>query len=334
MTFAAAERTRASEAFSSETRIVRSCDRRRVREKIEVRACSYLRSHAGARRDELAPFGAGKAESAARGGVAELAGGLFLARRRLRRLRRLQHAGQGRGAAAAGLGQTRRLVTLGEIVALVGARRAFPQRRERRAGTEKHRTEKHRARGTPARAVRCAGFLSPPARRRGPRASRKRVRRKRATLRGRVGRARNVAREPSRSRVLALSVVRCGGTPRARSGLQMSQRRRCVSRARAIRACGWCAPRRVSRPRVTFPRVARCGFFLARDSSDARLLFLPHLQEKQTKRIIRFLECTPWRVTTRPCSDRNFVTLLAYLTLHRADDLHSLPRPPSVVRFR
>ena len=236
MTFAAAERTRASEAFSSETRIVRSCDRRRVREKIEVRACSYLRSHAGARRDELAPFGAGKAESAARGGVAELAGGLFLARRRLRRLRRLQHAGQGRGAAAAGLGQTRRLVTLGEIVALVGARRAFPQRRERRAGTEKQRTEKHRARDTPARAVRCAGFLSPPARRRGPRASRKRVRRKRATLRGRVGRARNVAREPPRSRVLALSVVRCGGTPRARSGLQTSQRRRCVSRARAIRA--------------------------------------------------------------------------------------------------
>lgn len=279
MTFAAVERTRASEAFSSETRIVRSCDRRRNREKIEVRACSYLRSHAGARRDELAPFGAGEAEPAARGGVAELAGGLFLARRRLRRL---QHAGQGRGAAAAGLGQTRRLVTLGEIVALVGARRAFPQRRERRAGTEKHRTEKHRARDTPARAVRCAGILSPPARRRGPRASRKRVRRKRATLRGRVGRARNVAREPPRSRVLALSVVRCGGTPRVRSGLQMSQRRRCVSRARAIRACGWCAPRRVSRPRVTFntfPRVARCGFFLARDSSDARLLFLPQLQK-------------------------------------------------------
>ena len=268
MTFAAAERTRASEAFSSETRIVRSCDRRRVREKIEVRACSYLRSHAGARRDELAPFGAGEAEPAARGGVAELARGLLLARRRLRRL---QHAGQGRGAAAAGLGQTRRLVTLGEIVALVGARRAFPQRRERRAGTEKHRTEKHRARGTPARALWCAGFLSPPARRRGPRASRKRVRRKRATLRGRVGRARNVAREPSRSRVLALSVVRCGGTPRARSGLQTSQRRRCVSRARAIRA--WRGVRLgASRGRASRSSRAEWIFFGARFERCASLI--------------------------------------------------------------
>ena len=49
-----------------------------------------------------------------------------------------------------------------------------------------------------------------------------------------------------------------------------------VSRASDTRVA-WCAPRRVSRPRVTFntvPRVARCGFFLARDSSDARLLFL------------------------------------------------------------
>jgi len=124
---------------------------------------SYLRSHAGAGRDELAAFGSGEAEPAARGGVAELARGLLLARRRLRRL---QHAGQGRGAAAAGLGQTRRLVALGEIVALVGVRRAFPQRREGRAAAEKHRAEKHRdAPPRPLSRVRCFGSGSPPAHR-------------------------------------------------------------------------------------------------------------------------------------------------------------------------
>jgi hypothetical protein len=111
-----------------------------------------------------------------------------------------------------------------------------------------------------------------------------------------------VAREPPRSRVLALSVVRCGGTPRARSGLQTSQRRRCVSPARAIRA--WRGLRLgASRGRASrstpFQSRAEWIFFGARfsDSSDARLLFLPHLQEKQTKRIIRFLECTPWQAS-------------------------------------
>ena len=133
--------------------------------RFEFSRLSYLRSHAGAGRDELAAFGAGEAEPAARCGVAELARGLLLARRRLRRLRSLQHAGQGRGAAAAGLGQTRRLVALGKIVALVGVRRAFPQRREGRAGAEKHRAEKHRDPTRPLSRVRCFGSGSPPARR-------------------------------------------------------------------------------------------------------------------------------------------------------------------------